>query len=178
VLAWQINPVRTAGPPARWLSVSRRAGGCWRGTARVIRSGGCSWPPASPTRRRHPESRWLVWAIAAESLLFELMFAVPGTQTFGSRTLTPYLVLPEYHRLGAVGAATNIAWAAIFALVLASLVVRYPRSAWDAGVGLTSMRERAAELGGSCEAGPGPGGGGRVTASLPLGEIAAELAVS
>ena len=50
-----------------------------------------------------------------------------------------------------------------------------PQSPWQAGFGLISMRERAAELGGSCEAGPGPGGGGRVTASLPLGESAAEL---
>jgi hypothetical protein len=38
---------------------------------------------------------------------------------------------------------------------------------WPAGVGLTSMRERAAELGGACEAGPVPEGG-RVTAVLPL----------
>ena len=40
-------------------------------------------------------------------------------------------------------------------------------TAWSPGVGLISMRDRAAELGGSCQAGPGPGGG-RVTASLPL----------
>ncbi|MFI0451579.1 histidine kinase [Actinomadura sp. 6N118] len=39
---------------------------------------------------------------------------------------------------------------------------------WRPGVGLSSMRERAAELGGTCTAGPGPGGG-RVTAVLPLG---------
>ncbi|HEY7813682.1 MAG TPA: ATP-binding protein, partial [Nakamurella sp.] len=39
---------------------------------------------------------------------------------------------------------------------------------WIPGVGLVSMRERAAELGGSCSAGPGPGGGGRVRALLPL----------
>jgi len=52
-----------------------------------------------------------------------------------------------------------------------------PPSSWQAGFGLISMRERAAELGGSCEAGPSPDGGGRVTASLPLGHPAAELTV-
>jgi two-component system, NarL family, sensor kinase len=50
-----------------------------------------------------------------------------------------------------------------------------PPSSWQAGFGLISMRERAAELGGSCEAGPAPDGGGRVTASLPLGQSTAEL---
>ena len=49
-----------------------------------------------------------------------------------------------------------------------------PGSSWQPGFGLISMRERAAELGGSCEAGPGAGGG-RVTASLPLGPSTAEL---
>jgi signal transduction histidine kinase len=39
--------------------------------------------------------------------------------------------------------------------------------AWRPGVGLSSMRERAAELGGTLEAGPGPSGG-RVSALLPL----------
>ena len=39
--------------------------------------------------------------------------------------------------------------------------------AWRPGVGMASMRERAAELGGSLEAGPGPSGG-RVSALLPL----------
>ncbi|MFC7040152.1 GAF domain-containing sensor histidine kinase [Nonomuraea rubra] len=39
---------------------------------------------------------------------------------------------------------------------------------WRPGVGLSSMRERAAELGGSCTAGPGAGGG-EVVAILPLG---------
>ena len=38
---------------------------------------------------------------------------------------------------------------------------------WRAGVGLSSMRERATELGGTLEAGPGPLGG-RVEALLPL----------
>jgi signal transduction histidine kinase len=36
------------------------------------------------------------------------------------------------------------------------------------GVGLSSMRERAAETGGSCEIGAGPDGGTRVLARLPL----------
>ncbi|MDN5861472.1 MAG: histidine kinase, partial [Pseudonocardia sp.] len=38
---------------------------------------------------------------------------------------------------------------------------------WTAGVGLASMRERAAELGGSVQAGPGDAGG-RVALRLPL----------
>ena len=37
-----------------------------------------------------------------------------------------------------------------------------------AGVGLTSMRERAEELGGSCTLWPRPGGGSIVSAQLPL----------
>ncbi|GAA4140162.1 hypothetical protein GCM10022416_27090 [Actinomadura keratinilytica] len=37
-----------------------------------------------------------------------------------------------------------------------------------AGVGLTSMRERAAELGGYCTVGPGPNGGTLVRAWLPI----------
>jgi signal transduction histidine kinase len=42
-----------------------------------------------------------------------------------------------------------------------------PNSAWHPGVGLSAMRERAAELGGHFEAGPSSSGG-RVFASLPL----------
>jgi signal transduction histidine kinase len=42
-----------------------------------------------------------------------------------------------------------------------------PPAVWTAGVGLRSMRERAAELGGTCVAGPTPEGG-VVTARLPL----------
>jgi signal transduction histidine kinase len=41
------------------------------------------------------------------------------------------------------------------------------RDPWRAGVGLRAMGERAAELGGRCEAGPSPEGG-RVYASFPL----------
>jgi signal transduction histidine kinase len=40
-----------------------------------------------------------------------------------------------------------------------------PGSPWKPGVGLISIRERAAELGGSCQAGPDPDGGGLVAAS-------------
>ena len=39
------------------------------------------------------------------------------------------------------------------------------------GVGLSSMRERAAELGGTCEVGPAPGGGTRVRARLPVASV-------
>jgi signal transduction histidine kinase len=38
---------------------------------------------------------------------------------------------------------------------------------WRPGVGLTAMNERAAELGGSCDVGPGPGGW-HVLLTLPL----------
>lgn len=39
---------------------------------------------------------------------------------------------------------------------------------WCTGVGITSMRERAAQLGGRCDVGPSDGGGGRVRVILPL----------
>ena len=43
---------------------------------------------------------------------------------------------------------------------------------YQAGVGLTSMRERAAELGGTCVVEVRPGGGTRVWAELPVNSIA------
>ena len=42
--------------------------------------------------------------------------------------------------------------------------------AWQPGVGISSMRERAEELGGTFHAGPGPDGG-RVRAAFPLGRM-------
>jgi two-component system, NarL family, sensor kinase len=74
-----------------------------------------------------PGWRWLVWAVAAEALLFELMYAGPGSETVSGRLVSTYLVLPSYNRLGAVWVATNICWAATFAVILTSLVVRYRR---------------------------------------------------
>jgi two-component system NarL family sensor kinase len=82
------------------------------------------FPDGRPPGRRW---RWLIWAIAAEGALFELSYAGPGSQTVGSRSVAAYLVIPFYQRLGALWAASNIAWAAIFGSVLASLVVRYRR---------------------------------------------------
>jgi two-component system NarL family sensor kinase len=43
-----------------------------------------------------------------------------------------------------------------------------PADGWQPGVGITSMCERAAELGGSCQFGRGPDGGGQVSALLPV----------
>lgn len=42
-------------------------------------------------------------------------------------------------------------------------------ASWRPGVGIISMRERAAELGGTCDAGPGADGHGRVHAVIPVG---------
>ena len=44
------------------------------------------------------------------------------------------------------------------------------KGAWNAGVGLAAMRERAEELGGTFVAGPRPDGGASVQTRLPLQE--------
>ncbi|MGO8959500.1 MAG: sensor histidine kinase [Streptosporangiaceae bacterium] len=74
-----------------------------------------------------PRWRWLIWVAAAEGLLFELGFAAPGKQTFGSHAVAPLLAISLYGRLGPLWAASNFAWAAILGLAIASLVVRYRR---------------------------------------------------
>ena len=51
-------------------------------------------------------------------------------------------------------------------------------SARDEGVGLTSMRERALEIGGSCTVTSGDGGGVRVRAVLPLPQVGSPAAAA
>jgi len=48
-----------------------------------------------------------------------------------------------------------------------------PQPALQGGVGLPSIHERAAELGGACAVGPGPDGGTRLWVSLPLARAGA-----
>jgi two-component system, NarL family, sensor kinase len=71
--------------------------------------------------------RWTIWAAALQGLVFVLSFAGPGPQQAGRIWVTPYLALPSYHRLAALWAASNIAYAAVLGLAIASLVVRYRR---------------------------------------------------
>ena len=118
------------GAAAGWSSVTLSALASLFGLAWPLAIGLCLplalllFPDGRPPS---PRWRWLIWTIAAEAVLFELMFAGPGRETIGRRTVTPYLTLPGYHQLTAVWAISNIAWAAILAVVLASLVVRYRR---------------------------------------------------
>jgi two-component system, NarL family, sensor kinase len=74
-----------------------------------------------------PGWRWLAWLAVAEGLVFGLDYAAPGRQTFGRYSVTPLLAFPFYNRLSALWAASNIAFAVLFALVLVSLGVRYRR---------------------------------------------------
>jgi two-component system, NarL family, sensor kinase len=71
--------------------------------------------------------RWLIWAGAAEGLVFELSFAGPGTLTSGRLSVSTILNLPFYGHLAALWTASNFVYAAILGLAVASLVVRYRR---------------------------------------------------
>jgi signal transduction histidine kinase len=82
------------------------------------------FPDGRPASRRW---RWLIWAAAAESVLFVLSLANPAPQRFGPYRIAPYLAIPSYGRLGALWAVSNLAFAALYAAAFASLVVRYRR---------------------------------------------------
>jgi two-component system, NarL family, sensor kinase len=75
----------------------------------------------------NPRWRWLIWAGAAEGLVFELSFAGPGTLTSGRLSVSTILNLPFYGHLAALWTASNFVYAAILGLAVASLVVRYRR---------------------------------------------------
>ncbi len=92
--------------------------------------------------------------IIQESLTNAIRHAGPATATVRLRYLDNRLLI-EVSDTGrgvpAAGAHNGDAWHPV------------------AGHGLAGMRERAAVAGGTVTAGPGPGGGFRVTAELPLG---------
>jgi two-component system, NarL family, sensor kinase len=71
--------------------------------------------------------RWTIWAAAVVGVLFELSLAGPGTAQIGHTRVSPDLTVPFYNRLTALWTASNIAYAAIEALALGSLVLRYRR---------------------------------------------------
>ncbi len=74
-----------------------------------------------------PRWRWLIWAAAAESLPFVLSLGTPAPMAVGTRRVSIYLSVPDYHRLAPLWLVVNLAWAVIFAGAIASLVVRYRR---------------------------------------------------
>jgi two-component system NarL family sensor kinase len=82
------------------------------------------FPDGRPAGRRW---RWVIGAAVAESVLFVLSFANPAPQMFGPYRLTLYGTIPFYDRLGALWALGNLAFAAVYACAIASLVVRYRR---------------------------------------------------
>jgi two-component system, NarL family, sensor kinase len=75
----------------------------------------------------NPRWRWVIWAAAVEGLLFELSTAGPGTLEYRQYQVSTYLTLPFYHHLAGLWTASNLAYAAILGLAIASLVVRYRR---------------------------------------------------
>jgi two-component system, NarL family, sensor kinase len=82
------------------------------------------FPGGHPVGRRW---RWVIGAAVAESVLFVLSFANPAVQTFGPYRLSPYGTIPFYGRLRPLWVLGNLAFAAVYACAVASLVVRYRR---------------------------------------------------
>jgi two-component system NarL family sensor kinase len=74
-----------------------------------------------------PRWRGLIWVVAAESVLFVASFGNPADVTIGHRRVSLYLSVPGYSRLGPLWAVAELAWSALFALAVASLIVRYRR---------------------------------------------------
>jgi two-component system, NarL family, sensor kinase len=82
------------------------------------------FPDGRPAGRRWG---WLIWAAAAEGVLFVASFADPAPTVIRHRAVSVYLTIPFHASLGPLWAADNIAWAVIIALAIASLAVRYRR---------------------------------------------------
>ena len=80
------------------------------------------FPDGRPASRRW---RWVVRVAAAQGVLFVLSFANPAPVQVGPYRLTTYLAIPAYHRLGALWTAENLAFVAVYASAITSLVVRY-----------------------------------------------------
>jgi len=71
--------------------------------------------------------RWLIWAAAAEGMLFTLSVAGPGTLAFGRRQVAADLTVPSYRHLAPLWTAGNLGFPVILALAIVSLAVRYRR---------------------------------------------------
>jgi two-component system, NarL family, sensor kinase len=71
--------------------------------------------------------RWLIWAVAADTLPFVASLGSPDSQLVGRRRVSIYLAPPHYHQLGLLWTVSNVLWAVVFAGAIASLAVRYRR---------------------------------------------------
>ena len=97
-----------AGCSARWPRCLSWPGRWRSGCA-------CPWPCCCSRPAAHPALAGDGWpGLSRRPVSLELMFSGPGRETVDRRTVSAYLVLPSYDRLGAVWAATNIAYAAVF----------------------------------------------------------------
>jgi two-component system, NarL family, sensor kinase len=74
-----------------------------------------------------PRWRWLLWAAAVQSVLFVASFGTPDGLVIDHRRVRLYVSVPDYHRLGALWAASNLAWVMIFGAAVVSLALRYRR---------------------------------------------------
>jgi signal transduction histidine kinase len=110
----------------------------------------------------HPDGTSLTVSVDAEALPPVLPAA---TEAAVYRIATEALTNVSRHSTASTARVSLVADARALTLLIADNGT--DASDWRAGVGLTSMHERASELGGACEAGPSPHGG-RVSVSIPL----------